>query len=79
MALNRRGDFFPVWGTCLGWEWIAEVRWTEEVFPLMPLGPAVSPVLSTSPSWRAWTYVKVIASPPPTPPFEGLLGGRAPL
>lgn len=24
--LNDDGDFFPVWGTCLGWEWIAEVR-----------------------------------------------------
>ncbi|CAN0114601.1 unnamed protein product, partial [Hapterophycus canaliculatus] len=24
-GLNDGGDFFPVWGTCLGWEWMAEV------------------------------------------------------
>ncbi|CAN0497150.1 unnamed protein product, partial [Ectocarpus sp. 8 AP-2014] len=23
--LNDDGDFFPVWGTCLGWEWMAQV------------------------------------------------------
>eukprot|EP00752_Nemacystus_decipiens_P006649 g5977.t1 len=23
-GLNDNGDFFPVWGTCLGWEWMAE-------------------------------------------------------
>eukprot|EP00903_Cladosiphon_okamuranus_P009483 g9037.t1 len=23
-SLNDGGDFFPVWGTCLGWEWMAE-------------------------------------------------------
>ncbi|CAM9604647.1 unnamed protein product [Scytosiphon promiscuus] len=24
-GLNDGGDFFPVWGTCLGWEWMAEL------------------------------------------------------
>lgn len=24
--INDSGDFFPVWGTCLGWEWLAEVH-----------------------------------------------------
>ncbi|CAM9597266.1 unnamed protein product [Ectocarpus sp. 12 AP-2014] len=23
-GLNDDGDFFPVWGTCLGWEWMAQ-------------------------------------------------------
>ncbi|CAM9432778.1 unnamed protein product, partial [Choristocarpus tenellus] len=24
IKLNRDGIFFPVWGTCLGFEWIAQ-------------------------------------------------------
>ncbi|CAM9864822.1 unnamed protein product [Pylaiella littoralis] len=34
--LNDGGDFFPVWGTCLGWEWIAEAFAGD--YPIVTVG-----------------------------------------